>query len=122
MGAAGDLGPHQRRLGAEDAGINTLQIVPAVVVVAVAGGGVEVHGGQPVFLHGLYHLGLIVLRHGVDVGELGHDLRQHRRAEIQHPLGNAHLGVQFIGGHILSPYWRFSGKVTPLHFISARMG
>ena len=80
------------------------------------------HGGQTVLLHGLYHLGLIVLGHSVDMGELGRDLRQNRRAEIQHPLGNAHLGVQFIGGHILSPYWRFSGKVTPLHFISARMG
>ena len=57
------------------------------------------HGGQPVFLHGAEYLGLIVLRHGVDVGELGGDLRQHRRAEIQYLPGNAQLGVQFIGSH-----------------------
>ena len=80
------------------------------------------HSGQAVLLHGLDHLGLIMLGHGVDMGELGRDLRQHRRAEIQHPLGNAHLGVQFIGGHMLSPYWRSSGNVTPFHFISTRMG
>ena len=80
------------------------------------------HGGQTVLLHGLYHLGLIVLGHGVDVGELGRDLRQHCGTEIQYLLGNAHLGVQFIGGHMCSPYGCSSGKVTPFHFISTRMG
>ena len=122
MSTAGDLGPHQRCLRAKDMGIDALQIVPSVIIVAVAGGGIEMHGGQAVGLHGLDHLGLIVLRHGVDVGELRNDLLQNLCAEVQYFLGNAHLGVQFVGGHGVSPYFRRSGNVTPFHFISARMG
>ena len=80
------------------------------------------HGSQAVGLHGLDHLGLIVLRHGINVGELGFDLLQNCCTEVQHLLGNTHLGVQFIGGHSVSPCFLLSGNVTPFHFISARMG
>ena len=62
MGAAGDLGPHQGCLCMEHVGIDPLQIIPALVIVAVAGGGGEVGGVHPVFLHGHQHLCLIVLR------------------------------------------------------------
>ena len=122
MSTAGDLGPYQSRLCAEDMSIDALQIVPPVIIVAVAGGGIEMHGSQAVGLHGLDHLGLIVLRHGINVGELGFDLLQNCCTEVQHLLGNTHLGVQFIGGHSVSPCFLLSGNVTPFHFISARMG
>ena len=122
MGAAGDLRSHQRCLRAKDMGIDAFQIVPSVIIVAVAGGGIEMHGSQAVGLHGLDHLGLIVLRHGINVGELRNDLLQNLCTEVQHLLGNAHLGVQFVGGHSVSPCFLLSGNVTPFHFISARMG
>ena len=69
MGAAGDLGTHQRRLGAEAVGVDALQCVAALIVVAVAGGKIEVVGGQPVLLHGGDDLHLVGLGDGVDTGE-----------------------------------------------------
>ena len=59
MGAAGDLGPHQGGLGVKNVGVDPLQPLPAVVVVAVARGGGEVVGPHPVFLHGGEDLGLV---------------------------------------------------------------
>ena len=61
VGAAGDLGPYQCGFRVEHVGIDPFQIVPALVVVAVAGGGGKVGGVYPVFLHGRNNLGLIVL-------------------------------------------------------------
>ena len=75
MGAAGDLGPHQGCLRVEDVGVDPLQVVPALVVVAVAGGGGEVGGVHPIFLHGGHHLGLVVLGHLVDAVKAGAQLR-----------------------------------------------
>ena len=66
MGAAGDLGAYQGGLGVEDVGIDLLQLFPAYVVVAIAGGGGKAGGGNLVFLHGKEHLALVVLRHAVD--------------------------------------------------------
>ena len=44
VGAAGNLRPHQRSLRVEHICIDPFQIVPALVIVAVAGGGGKVGG------------------------------------------------------------------------------
>ena len=66
VGAAGDLGADQGRLGVEYIGVDPLQAVPAVVVIAVAGGSGEVVGPHPVFLHRQQDLGLVGLRRPVN--------------------------------------------------------
>ncbi len=66
MGAAGDLGADQGRLGVEDIGVDLLQALPALIVVAVAGGGGKVVGPDAAALHGGEDLGLVVLRPAVN--------------------------------------------------------
>ena len=61
MGSAGDLGADQSSLGVEDVCVNLFQTVPALVVVAVAGGGGKVVGSDTAALHGGQNLGLVVL-------------------------------------------------------------
>ena len=74
MGAAGDLGPDQRRLRVEHVGIDTLQIVPALVIVAVAGRGGEVCRVHAVFLHRADDFCLIELSDLFDSGKAGFEL------------------------------------------------
>ena len=69
MGAAGNLGPDQGGLRVKDGGVDPFQVIPALVVVAVAGGGGEVVGPHPVLLHGGEYLGLIDLRRPVNLPE-----------------------------------------------------
>ena len=99
VGAAGDLGTHQRRLGAEAVGVDPLQIVAALVVVAVAGGEIEVIGGQPVFLHGGDDLHLVGLGNGVDLGEALRQTGENLLAEGEHGIADAEGFVLF--GHDL---------------------
>ena len=47
-------------------GIDTLQIIPAHIVITITGGGGKAGGGDPVLLHGPENLGLVVLRDFVD--------------------------------------------------------
>ena len=75
MCAAGDLRPDERCLGMKRIGIDALEIVAPVVVVAVARRGGKVAGADTVSLHGEQHLVLIIFRATVDlpkaVGERG---------------------------------------------------
>ena len=89
MGAAGDLGPDQGGLAVKHAGVDPLQAVPSVVVVAVAGGGGKVIGADAVFLHGGQDLGLVILRHLVDGPEPVCQSRQHRLASVVHRPADA---------------------------------
>ena len=84
MGAAGDLGSHQRRLGVEHGGVDILQVVAALVIVAVARGEIEVPRRQIVLLHGGNDLGLVMLGDGVNAAELPAQLLQHLLAERKH--------------------------------------
>ena len=95
VGAAGDLGAHQRRFGAEAVGVDALQIVAALVVVAVAGGEVEVIGGQPVLLHGGDDLQLIGLGNGVDGREAVFQAGENALAEGEHGVADAEGFVLF---------------------------
>ena len=70
MGAVDELHPHQGVLGAKDVGVDPVQGVPAQVVVAVAGGAGKVGLRHPVLLEGGEHLAGVLLRDGVDAGEL----------------------------------------------------
>ena len=99
MGAAGDLGAHQRRLGAEAVGVDPLQIVAALVVVAVAGGEIEVIGGQPVLLHGGDDLHLVGLGNGVDLGKALRQTGENLLAEGEHGIADAESFIRF--GHDL---------------------
>ena len=66
MGAAGNLGPDQGGLRMEYVRIDLFQSIPAQVVVAVAGGGCEAGGGNPIFPHGVQDLCLVVFRNGIN--------------------------------------------------------
>ena len=61
----------------EDVGVDPLQIIPTLVVVAVASGGGEVGGVDPVFLHGGQNLALVVLRGPINAIEPGAKGVQH---------------------------------------------
>ena len=111
MGAAGDLGPHQGRLGAEAVGIYPLQVVPALVVIAVACGEVEVGGVHPVFLHGGDDLGLVELRHLVNVPELVCQPLQHLLAEAQHLIADTQPVINGIGIRHFSSFLPISSKI-----------
>ena len=93
MGAAGDLGADQRRLGVEDVRIDLLQAFPAVVVVAVAGGGGEVLGADAVFLHGQEDLGLVDLRPLVDGLEAVRQTGQDLLPPVADRFAEPHLGI-----------------------------
>ncbi len=93
MGAAGDLRPHQRRLRTEAVGVDPLQRVPPLVVVAVAGGEVEVVGGHAVFLHGGDDLELVLLGDTVDGVKAGTEIGQNGIGKGQHRRGDAQCGV-----------------------------
>ena len=69
MGAAGDLGPDQGRFRVKYIGVDLFQRIPSQIVIAVAGGGGEAGGGNPVALHGGEHLGLVVFGDGVNGGK-----------------------------------------------------
>ena len=59
MGAAGDLGTHERSFGAKAGRIDLFQHLAPHIVIAVSGGGSKASGIDAVFLHGVNDLGLI---------------------------------------------------------------
>ena len=81
MSAAGDLGTHQSSLRVEHIGVDPLQVVPALVIVAVTGGSGEMGGVHPVFLHGRKDLTLVVLCRLVDGFKPGTQMLQDLLAE-----------------------------------------
>ena len=70
----------------KDGGVDPFQVVPALVVIAIAGGGGEVGGVDPVLLHGAEDLGLVVLGGAVDVREAVPEALQ-RRLPVSEDLG-----------------------------------
>ena len=66
MGAVDELQPHQGVLGVKEVGIDLVQLVPADIVVAVAGGPGKVALRDPMPLKGGEYLLGIRLRNGVD--------------------------------------------------------
>ena len=70
VGAVDELDAYQSRLGAENLGVDLVQLVPAQVVVAVAGSAGEVGVGHSVGLEGVQHPGGVLLGDGVDTGKL----------------------------------------------------
>ena len=70
MGAVDEADADQGVLGAEDLGVDLLQLVPAQVVIAVAGGTGEVCLRHPVLLEGRQDLLGILLGDGVNALEL----------------------------------------------------
>ncbi len=63
MGAAGNLRTHQGSLGVKHIGIDPLQVVPAEIIIAIAGGAHKTGSRNLVLLHGPQHLGLVMLCH-----------------------------------------------------------
>ena len=80
----------------ENVGIDPFQIVPALIVVAVAGGGGKVGGVHPVFLHGVNDLALVVLRHGVDGVEPLPQIPQHGLAVFIDSPADAQLLIHLL--------------------------
>ena len=70
VGTVDELDAHQGGLGAEDLGVDLVQLVPAQVVITIAGGAGKVPLRHPVGLEGVQHPGGVLLRHGVDAGKL----------------------------------------------------
>ena len=98
MGAAGDLRPDQCRLRVEGVGVDPFQIVPAHVVIAVAGGGGKAGGTYPVFLHGGQNLGLVVLGNGVGLPEAVLQGLQDPLAAVVDLCRDAQTGIQILHG------------------------
>ena len=69
MGAVDKADAHQRRLGAEDLGVDLIQGLPAQIVIAVAGGAGKAGVRDPGVLEGLHHPEGILLRHSVDLSK-----------------------------------------------------
>ena len=75
MGAIDELDANQSGLGAEEVGVDLVQLVPAQVVVAVAGGSGEVVLRHTVVLEGAQDPLGILGGDSVDMGELLGQLR-----------------------------------------------
>ena len=121
VGAAGDLRPHQRSLRVEHICIDPFQIVPALVIVAVAGGGGKVGGIYPILLHGGQDLGLIVFRRLVDGVKPVPQLRNDPLSVFIDSCADAQLFVHGFHFHVLcssfpkissARSFRISGRVT----------
>ena len=70
VGAVDELQPNQSGLRPEQLGVDLVQLVPAQVVIAIAGGAGEIALRHPVLLKGGQHPGGILLGDGVDAGKL----------------------------------------------------
>ena len=70
MGAIDKLNPHQRVLGAEQIGVNLVQLIPAQIVIAVSGGTGKIVFRHPVLLERRQHPLGIGLGNGVNTGKL----------------------------------------------------
>ena len=70
MGAIDKADSHQRILRAEEVGVDEIQLIPAQIVIAVAGGTGKVTLRHPVLPEGGQHPVGVVLRDGVDAGKL----------------------------------------------------
>ena len=70
MGAAHELGTHQRRLGAHAAAEYLLQLVAAVIPDAVAGGAEKVLGGHAAVGEGPQHFQLVIVPDALHMGKL----------------------------------------------------
>ena len=99
MGAAGDLRAHQRGLGVEGIGVDALQIVATHVVIAIAGGGGKALGADAVFLHRADDLGLIILRHAVDLIEPLPECRQNVLSKLKDLRTYAEVLIHRFGLH-----------------------
>ena len=102
MGTAGDLGPHQGCLRVEAIGIDPLQIIPPLIVIAVTGGGGKMGSVDAVFLHSGKHLALVVLRHCVDLPESLRKTTESRLAKFINGLGDPQLPIHFVHHDSLS--------------------
>ncbi len=93
MGAVDELDAHQSSLRTKEVSINFVQLVPAQIVVAVAGGGGEVLGADAVFLHSQEDLGLVDLRPLVDGPEAVRQTGQDFFPPVADRLAEPHLGI-----------------------------
>ena len=84
----------------EHVGVDPFQVVPALVVVAIAGGGGEVGGIDPVFLHGGEDLALVVLRRLIDGFKPGAQILQDLLAERVHRGADAQLLIHLLDIHV----------------------
>ena len=108
MGAAGDLGTDKGGFGVEHIGVDPLQVVAALVVVAVAGGGGEVGGVDLISLHGGQNLALVVLRRLVNLIKAGTQAFQNRFPVFIHSPADAKLFVHLLNFHDFHPFLRIS--------------
>ena len=115
MGTAGNLRPHQRRLGMKHIGIDLFQPVSALVVVAVACGGGKAGCADLVLLHGVQHLALIDLRAPVNFPEARLQPVQHGLPQIADLLRDSKGAVHlFQRCHGLSPLFSVHSSHTLL--------
>ena len=70
MGSVDELNPDQGVFGAEDIGVDLIQLVPALVVIAVTGGAGKVTLSHPVLLKRGKHLTGILLCDSVNAVKL----------------------------------------------------
>ena len=86
MGTVDELYPDKSGLCAKKIGIDLMQLVPAKVIIAVAGGAGKIAIRHPVVLKGSQHPLGIFLGYGIDAGKFINQL----------PLGLITQGTHFI--------------------------
>ena len=109
MGTAGDLGSHQRVLRLKDSGIHLFQRIPSQIVVSIARGSQKTGLTHICFLHGSYHLELIVFCIFVDLRKTSRKRVEYLLTKTIHFVRNAKSAVQF--SHV-----RFHKIIFPFHF------
>ena len=96
MGAAGDLGPHQRVLCVENSCVNLLQGIPSQIVIAIARGAQKTGLADLIFLHGLKHLQLIIFCSAVYLCKTVQKSFEYGISIGKHLFSDAHGPVQLI--------------------------
>ena len=89
VGAVDKLDADQGVLRPENLRVDGIQHVPALVIVAIAGGPGKNGLGHPVLLEGGQHFLAVVLRHFVNMGKLGRNLSLRLLCQRQHTGGYA---------------------------------
>ena len=100
MGAAGDLRAHQSRFRVEYIRVNALQIIAALIVIAVAGGGDKMGGVDSVLLHGRENFALIVFGDLVDGFETLPQVPENGLAVFIHSPADAQLLIHRSNIHV----------------------
>src|SRR5699024_1709080 len=107
MGPGNDLRPYKPAVRVEYIGIYVFKRIPSQIVIAVSGRSGQMDVAQPVFLHGMEHLVLIILGDSVHPGKFFLTLLLGSFGHFYHFIGNtvifSYEVFRFFIKHQMSP-------------------